>query len=70
MIGSGLSWVWILCIPETYAPALLRAKAAKKRKETGDDRWHSRYEDKKDFWPFLKENLIRPLEMSVKEPIW
>ena len=57
-------------IGETYAPALLRAKSAKKRKETGEERWYSRYDDKKKFWPMLKENLYRPLVMSVNEPIW
>ncbi|KAF1962444.1 MFS general substrate transporter [Byssothecium circinans] len=69
MIGSGVSWAMVLSLPETYAPAILRAKAAKKRKETGDERWFSRYDDKKKFWPLLKENLVRPLKMSVSEPI-
>ncbi|KAF2267771.1 MFS general substrate transporter [Lojkania enalia] len=69
MIGSGVSFFMVLIIKETYAPAILRAKAAKKRKETGDHRWYSRYDDKKKFWPLLKENLVRPLSMSVKEPI-
>ncbi|KAL1610087.1 hypothetical protein SLS60_001752 [Paraconiothyrium brasiliense] len=69
MIGSGVSWVMVFLIGETYAPALLRAKSAKKRKETGQERWYSRYDDKKKFWPMLKENLYRPLIMSVKEPI-
>ncbi|KAF2655414.1 MFS general substrate transporter [Lophiostoma macrostomum CBS 122681] len=69
MIGSGITFAMVLIIKETYAPAILRAKAAKKRKETGDDRWYSRYDDKKSFWPLLRENLVRPLSMSVKEPI-
>ncbi|PVI08688.1 MFS general substrate transporter [Periconia macrospinosa] len=69
MIGSGASWFMVFLIGETYAPAILRAKSAKKRKETGDDRWHSRYDDKKAFWPMLKENLTRPFAMSVQEPI-
>ncbi|KAJ4298923.1 hypothetical protein N0V90_004166 [Kalmusia sp. IMI 367209] len=69
MIGSGVSWFMVFVIGETYAPALLRAKSAKKRKETGEERWYSRYDDKKKFWPMLKENLYRPLVMSVKEPI-
>lgn len=60
----------VAVIGETYAPALLRAKSAKKRKETGEERWYSRYDDKKKFWPMLKENLYRPLVMSVQEPIW
>jgi hypothetical protein len=60
----------LLGIGETYAPAILRAKSARKRKETGEERWYSRYDDAKKFWPMLKENLIRPLSMSVNEPIW
>jgi MFS family permease len=70
MIGAGVGILMLIIIPETYAPAILRAKAAKKRKDTGDDRWYSRYDDKKKFWPMMKENLVRPLSMSVKEPIW
>ncbi|KAF2186265.1 MFS general substrate transporter [Zopfia rhizophila CBS 207.26] len=69
MIGSAVSFFMVLTVKETYAPAILRAKAARKRKETGDDRWYSRYDDKKQFWPLLRENLVRPLSMSVKEPI-
>lgn len=70
MIASGISLVMVCLIKETYAPAILRAKAQKKRKETGEDRWFSRYDDKKKFWPLLKENLVRPVQMSIKEPIW
>ncbi|KAF2020221.1 MFS general substrate transporter [Aaosphaeria arxii CBS 175.79] len=69
MIGSGVAWGMVWLVPETYAPAILRAKSAKKRKETGEDRWYSRYDEKKAFWPMLKENLIRPVAMGVKEPI-
>ena len=69
MIGSGASWFMVFLIQETYAPAILRAKSAKKRKETGDSRYYSRYDDKKAFWPLLRENLYRPLSMAVNEPI-
>ncbi|KAF2005982.1 MFS general substrate transporter [Amniculicola lignicola CBS 123094] len=69
MIGAGASFFMVLITPETYAPAILRAKSAKKRKVTGDERWYSRYDDKKRFWPLLRENLIRPISMAVKEPI-
>jgi hypothetical protein len=30
MIGSGASWFMVFMVKETYAPAILRAKAAKK----------------------------------------
>ncbi|KAF2998204.1 hypothetical protein E8E13_004813 [Curvularia kusanoi] len=69
MIGSGTSWFMVFLIPETYAPAILRAKSAKKRKQTDDPRWHSRYDDKKSFLPMLRENLYRPLSMAINEPI-
>ncbi|KAF2743815.1 MFS general substrate transporter [Sporormia fimetaria CBS 119925] len=69
MIGSGVSFFMVLIVKETYAPALLRAKSAKKRKETDDERWYSRYDDKQKFWPMLRENLTRPCSMAVKEPI-
>lgn len=69
MIGSGTSWFMVFLIPETYAPAILRAKSAKKRKEEDDPRWHSRYDDKKSFLPMLRENLYRPLSMAINEPI-
>jgi len=70
MIGSGVSYVMVWITPETYAPAILRAKAARIRKETGDKRYHSRYDDRMGFWPMLRTNLVRPLSMSVFEPIW
>lgn len=69
MILSGAAWAIISAVPETYAPAILRAKAAKKRKQTGDSRWWCRYDDKKAFWPLLKINLSRPFVMTVTEPI-
>lgn len=69
MIGSGVSWFLVFTIKETYAPAILRAKSARKRKETDDIRWHSRYDDKKAFLPMLRENLYRPLSMAINEPI-
>jgi multidrug resistance protein len=40
VIWAGILEVCILAfVPETYAPVLLRRKAIKLRKETGDDRW-------------------------------
>ena len=69
MIGSAVSWLMVIILPETYAPAILRAKSARKRKEMDDDRWFSRYDDKTPFWSLLKVNLTRPLSMSIFEPI-
>lgn len=69
VIAGAVAWVCVACIEETYAPTILRKKAAKKRKETGDERWWSRYDDKIPFWDLLKVNLSRPFVLSVTEPI-
>jgi len=68
-IVSGVAWVFVSLIPETYAPAILRKRAARKRKETGDDRYWSRYDEAQAFWPLLRVNLSRPFTMTVTEPI-
>lgn len=67
---AGVAWTVVSLIPETYAPAILRKRAAKKRKETGDDRYWSRYDEKAKLWELLKINLSRPFIMTVTEPIW
>lgn len=64
-----MAWVGVTCIQETYAPSILRKKAAAKRKETGDSRWWSRYDEKIGFWPLLKVNMSRPFVLTVTEPI-
>ena len=69
VIGSSVAWVATSLIEETYTPSILRRRANKKRKETGDDRWWSRYEDKMAFWQLLRINLSRPFVMTVTEPI-
>ena len=42
VIWAGVQWMLILFfVPETYVPVLLRRKAIKLRKETGDSRWQA-----------------------------
>lgn len=69
MICAGVAWVVVSLIPETYGPAILRSRARQRRKETGDDRYWSRYDDKSAFWPLLKLNMSRPFIMTFTEPI-
>lgn len=69
MIIAGVTFFLVLLIPETYAPALLRQRAVEKRKQTGDDRWWTRYEDGEEFLPLLKVNLSRPFMLLFTEPI-
>lgn len=59
----------IISFKETYAPAILRRRAAKRRKETGDERWWSRYDQKSSLTATLKLNLSRPFVMTATEPI-
>lgn len=69
-IASGVGLVCLFMIKETYGPAILRQKAANRRKETNDERWWCRYDEKQPFWPLLRVNLSRPFQMAVQEPIW
>lgn len=57
-------------MPETLAPVLLRRKAAKLRKDTGDDKYRTLEElEKKPFAQTIKIALIRPFIMIFTEPI-
>lgn len=69
MIFSGVAWGMCACIKETYAPKILQRKAAKKRKETGDDRYWSRYDQNATVLEILKVNLSRPFVLTFTEPI-
>ena len=69
VIVSSVAFMATLFIPETYAPALLRRRAAKRREKTNDKRYWSRYDDKAALLPLLKVNLSRPFIMTFTEPI-
>ncbi|KAG0647389.1 Major facilitator superfamily multidrug transporter mdrA [Hyphodiscus hymeniophilus] len=69
LIFSAVAWITCACVKETYAPIILQKKAAKKRKETGDDRWWSRYDQKATVSEVLKVNLSRPFVLTFTEPI-
>ncbi|KAK0101585.1 hypothetical protein ONS95_006749 [Cadophora gregata] len=69
MILSGAGWFFCSSMQETYAPVILQRKAAKMRKETGDDRWWCRYDQKASLFEMLKINLSRPFILSFTEPI-
>ena len=69
MIAAGAALVMMIALKETYAPRLLQKKAARLRKERGDERYWSRYDVKVGFLELMKVNLSRPFVMAVKEPI-
>lgn len=60
----------VLLVPETYFPVLLRRKAQRLRKETGDAKWKADIEkidrtiSKTVMWSF-----IRPFQLLTREPM-
>ena len=69
VIVGAVAWLVVALVPETYAPALLRKRAAKRRKETDNNKYWSRYDDNLSFLPLLKVNLTRPFHLAITEPI-
>lgn len=55
----------VLCPPETYAPVLLKKKAQRLRKTTGDERyWHPQEKEKIDICTLATKSLARPIKRS------
>jgi MFS family permease len=69
MILAALAVVMLAMVKETYAPALLKKKAARMRKETGDDRWWCRHDQRISTLALLRINLSRPFVLAATEPI-
>lgn len=69
IMGSAI-FVLMCLIKETYEPVILRHRAAKLRKETGNPKWWTRYDDGETLKTRLRVGLSRPLVMLVTEPIW
>lgn len=70
MIFAGVVALMILTIPETFAPVLLRRRAERLRKETGDENIKTEQElFKASLLEILIETLIRPFSMLATEPI-
>lgn len=71
LIIVGLTWVLsTLMLPETYAVVLLRRRAQKLRKETGDPSYMTEEERfRMPLSEILRTALIRPMELFFTEPI-
>ncbi|KAK6337220.1 hypothetical protein TWF718_010002 [Orbilia javanica] len=70
IIWSFVQWIMLCLIPETYNPILLQRKAAKIRRETGDDRYYAPYDKRTN--GILKTVLVscqRPFQLLVFEPM-
>lgn len=70
MIFAGVMALFKCTIPETFPPVILKRRAQKLRKETGDMNIATEQElFKVPLSQLLVETLIRPFEMLVTEPI-
>ncbi|OJJ36315.1 hypothetical protein ASPWEDRAFT_86037, partial [Aspergillus wentii DTO 134E9] len=70
LILGGAAFVLLSSIKETYAPVILKRRAAERRKEAGNDIWWTRYDDGQASWPLIRISLYRPLKMLFTEPIY
>jgi len=85
LVAKGMGWRWteyiqaiwtlaitllsLFCLPECYAPYLLKLKAIRLRKETGNNQWHHPHEDiKVDPKSILTKHFTRPVYMLCTEP--
>ncbi|CCF57196.1 hypothetical protein KAFR_0C02030 [Kazachstania africana CBS 2517] len=70
MAFAGVMWIVSSAIPETYAPVILKRRAAKLRKETGNPKIMTEQEAQGvNFQDMVKACLVRPLEFCVTEPV-
>lgn len=70
LIFAGATWPFLLLMPETFGPVLLRRKAAKLRKETGDEKIVAPMDlERHDVWEVCSVVLTRPIRMFLFEAI-
>ncbi|KAF2396390.1 MFS general substrate transporter [Trichodelitschia bisporula] len=70
LIYAGVTAVPLLLVPETFAPILLRTRARKIRKETGEDTMYAPIEhERKDMAHIITVVLTRPVRMFLFEAI-
>lgn len=68
---TGIVFFASLLAPETLAPVILKKRAKKLRKQTGDERYSTAHEraEKQTIGEIAKVSLIIPMKMLVTEPI-
>ncbi|QLG71191.1 hypothetical protein HG535_0B02290 [Zygotorulaspora mrakii] len=70
MAFAGVMWIIVAFIPETYAPVILKRRAAKLRKETGNAKIMTEQEAQGvSINEMMKACLIRPLYFAATEPV-
>lgn len=69
LILGGAAIALMSTVKETYHPTILKAKAAKLRKENDDPRYWCQYDQKVSSIHLIKLNLSRPFILAATEPI-
>ncbi|KAH3684464.1 hypothetical protein WICPIJ_004558 [Wickerhamomyces pijperi] len=71
MAFAGVMWIVSSLIPETYAPVILKRKAARLRKETGNPKIMTEQEahGKMSVMELIQTCLVRPLYFAISEPV-
>lgn len=70
MAFCGALWILVCLIPETYAPSILKSKAARLRKESGNPKIMTEQEASPlPFLAIVNMHLLRPIKFIVQEPL-
>ncbi|KAI0105863.1 bicyclomycin resistance protein [Daldinia grandis] len=69
IIGGFLSILMVFSLKESYAPVILQKKAAKLRKETGNDLLRSKLDAGLSPRDYFKRGIIRPFKMLFLSPV-
>ena len=70
LMVAGITWPFLLFMPETYGPVILRQKAKRLRKETGNPNIVAPSDlEKQDLWDLVTVVLTRPIRMFLFEAI-
>ncbi|KAK3717067.1 hypothetical protein LTR37_006122 [Vermiconidia calcicola] len=70
LIIVGCTWPFLLFMPETYGPVILRQRAKKMREDTGNSKILAPTElEKQDLWQLVTVVLTRPIRMFLFEAI-
>lgn len=69
LILTGAAVLVMATVRETYVPAILKQKAALRRREEDDERYWCQYDSNRSTVALMKVNLSRPFVLSFTEPI-
>jgi MFS family permease len=69
LIVGAVAVLLMATVKETYAPAILKRKAARMRKDMDDPRWWCQYDQKVSSLHLIRVNLSRPFILLATEPI-